>query len=168
MITNVSRLLMDYNNDVDRIMYIFSEESSKSEETVLFWRRGIEAYCNDEGTFLFTPLELSLKFIHREMVPTSIDNSLAILRSRKEVADKDYLVNRTMFETIANSASGWVGSLFTTLEMNNKISNAKGMTSETAVSGRVLNSSPKARPATTPNNRGRRLASVSAASDATT
>lgn len=125
MITNVSRLLMDYNNDVDRIMYIFSEESSKSEETVLFWRRGIEAYCNDEGTFLFTPLELSLKFIHREMVPTSIDNSLAILRSRKEVADKDYLVNRTMFETIANSASGWVGSLFTTLEMNNKISNAK-------------------------------------------
>ena len=118
---------MDYSGDVDRIMYIFSEESSKNEETVLFWRRGIEAFCSDEKSLLFSPLELSVKFIYRDMIPTSIDNSLTILRSRKEIAERDYLINRTMFESIANSAVGWVGSLFTTQEANDKISNSREM-----------------------------------------
>ena len=127
MTTSITRLLMDYSSDVDRIMYIFSEESSKCEETVQFWRRGLEAFCSDERTFLFSPMELSSRFIYKDVIPTSIDNSLIILRSRKEIADKDYLTNRTMFESIANSAVGWVGSLFTSQEMNDKISNSREM-----------------------------------------
>ena len=46
------------------------------------------------------------------MIPSSIENSITILRSRKEIAEKDYFINRTVFQNIASSAVGWVGSLF--------------------------------------------------------
>jgi hypothetical protein len=44
------------------------------------------------------------------------------LRSKREVVNNDYLVNRNVFENIANFAVGWIGSLFVNQEMNEKYS----------------------------------------------
>ena len=110
--TNVSRLLEGYGTDTDRIMYIYSEESSKSDETVAFWLQAIDAQCGDEMSFVFVPSALSQRFIYKDMIPSSMDNSLTIMKARKVIADPDYLLNKTVFESITSSAAGWVGSLF--------------------------------------------------------
>ena len=104
--------MRDYGSNVDRVMYIYSEESSKSEETVAFWLKGIEALCSDRVSFTFNTTDLSNQFIYKDMIPTSIENSIAILRSRKEIAERESFFSRTVFQNIASSAAGWMGSLF--------------------------------------------------------
>jgi hypothetical protein len=116
----VLRLLNEYDGDVDRIMYLYSDTSSRSEETVTFWRKGVEAFCNDQKSFKLTPSEISIRFIYKDMVPTSIDNSLAILRSRKEIVDIDKFSNPTIFQALTSSAAGWLGSMLMSSEMNEK------------------------------------------------
>ena len=117
---NVGRLLGEYGSDIDKVMYIYSDESSESEETITFWKKGIDAYCNDEKTFSFTPSGLSIRFIHKDMIPTSADKSLAILRSRKDIVDSDFYNNRTIFQALTTSAAGWIGSFLVSQEISEK------------------------------------------------
>ena len=59
------------------------------------------------------------------MIPTSIDNSLTILRSRKEIVEIDKFSNPTIFQTLTTSAAGWLGSMLMSSEMNEKILSTK-------------------------------------------
>lgn len=120
MTNRIARLVGESGADIDRLMYLYSDESSKSEETVEFWRRGLEAYCTDEKSFIFRPSEVSAKFIHKDMIPTSFDNSLTILRSRKAIVDSDNFSNRSVFQTITTSAASWIGSMLLSPDLNEK------------------------------------------------
>jgi hypothetical protein len=120
MTNRVGRLVGESGADIDRLMYLYSDESSKSEETVEFWKKGIEAYCIDEKSLIFRPSEVSAKFIHKDMIPTSFDNSLTILRSRKAIVDSDNYSNRTIFQSITTSAASWIGSMLLSPDLNEK------------------------------------------------
>ena len=120
MTNRIARLIGESGADIDRLMYLYSDESSKSEETVEFWRKGLEAYCTDEKSFIFRPSEVSAKFIHKDMIPTSFDNSLTILRSRKAIVDSDNYSNRSIFQSLTTSAASWIGSMLLSPDLNEK------------------------------------------------
>lgn len=124
---NISKLLGDYDHDLDRIMHLYGEETSKNEETVSFWSKGIQALCSDGTTFKFTSSELSEKFIYKDMIPTSIENSVALLKANKDVVDPNFFKSKTLMEVIGNSAAGWITSMFVTQQMIDNSNSNKEM-----------------------------------------
>lgn len=110
---NVIKLLDDIN-DLDRIMHLYSEGASKSEETICFWSKSIQALCSDSATFKFRSSELSEKFIYEGFIPSSIENSVAVLRANKEIVDLNFFTTKTFIEIAASSATGWITSFFST------------------------------------------------------
>jgi len=124
---NVTKFLGDYNHDLDRIMHLYGEEASKSEDTIRFWSKGIQALCSDRATFKFTISELSERFIYEDMIPTSIDNSVSVLRAHKEVVDLPFFTTKGFVEIAANSAAGWITSIFSTQQMVENSNSSKEM-----------------------------------------
>jgi hypothetical protein len=105
-------------DDIDRLMYLYSEKSSHCEDTVSFWRRSIEAYCIVNNTLRFTSPILTEAFVRHDLIPTSAVPSINILVNRKEVLEVSAINSAksiNILETVRNTAVGWAVSVFTSI-----------------------------------------------------
>lgn len=64
--------LFPEQNDLDRIMHLYSETSANDAETIQFWRRNIQLYCQLNNTLQFCISDISNYFSVQGIIPSSL------------------------------------------------------------------------------------------------
>lgn len=86
-------LLWTAKDDVDRLLFIYSERNADNEEVLNFWKDKIRLYCLSNNSLSCKRDEVIESFTKYDIVPSSFGNSIELLVEKgDDVSTKDKLV----------------------------------------------------------------------------
>lgn len=78
-------MLFSVEDTVDRLCYLYSEKNAEEKDTVFFWTKKIQLYCELNNTFSFDLKSLTESFTIHGIYPSSLPKSFLILKSNAQL-----------------------------------------------------------------------------------
>ena len=84
--------LFNAKDDVDRLLFVYSERNAAKEEVLKYWKEKLSIYCRSSKVLSFKKEDIINAFTRFDILPSSFVKSVDLLIERGEVSTKDKIV----------------------------------------------------------------------------